>query len=341
MVRVHTLGIDLAKRVIQMHGIDKSGRVVLKRRLSTAEATKLLGRLKPCLIGMEAGSGSNHLGRELIALGHEVRLMPASYVKPYVKTNKNDANDAEAICEAVQRQTMRFVPVKTKTQQSILMIHRTRALLTRHKVSLTNAIKALLAEFGIVVAKHSPGTKDAFRIIDDAGNGLPPLARQALHMLLEQWRATEARIKECRKQLKSILKDDPASLRLATIPGISELAATALVASVGDGHSFRSARQFAAWLGLVPQQHSSGERQLLGRISKRGDPYLRHLLVLGAMALMSTRRKSPHAMVKWAANIAQRKSYRLALVALANKLARIAWAVLVKGHAYQANLGTT
>ncbi|MBS1985522.1 MAG: IS110 family transposase [Bdellovibrionales bacterium] len=332
---VHTLGIDLAKRVIQIHGTDNTGQVVLRRRLSRGNAGSFFKKLKPCLIGIEACSGSNHLGRELIALGHDVRLMPASYVKPYVKTNKNDANDAEAICEAVRRPNMRFVPVKSKEQQATLVVHRTRALLMRHRVSLTNAIKAVLAEFGVVVAKHSPGTKDAFRTIEVAADGLPELARQSLQLLVQQWRTTDAHIKECRKKLQSLHKSDPVSIRLATVPGITELAATALVASIGNGHAFKSGRQLAAWLGLVPKQLSSGEQQILGRISKRGDPYLRRLFVLGAMGLMSRRRKTPHAIVHWAHRLADRKRYKLALVALANKLARIAWAVLVKGEAYR------
>jgi transposase len=285
---------------------------------------------------MEATSGVNHLAQRLTAIGHTVKLMPASYIKPYVKTNKNDANDAEAICEAVRRPNMRFVPFKSPEQQAVLMLHRTRALLTRQKVSLTNALKAALTEFGIVVARRTLGTNEAIRVISDLTEArLPALARASLSLIVEHLKATEAQLLECRNLIDAICEQTQPCQRLMTVPGIGSLAATALVAVVGDGSGFRSGREMAAWLGLVPKQHSSGGRQILGGISKRGDSYLRRLLVIGAMALMRGGEKSKYRMVHWAVSLAGRKCYKVAAVALANKLARIAWAVLAKGQPFK------
>jgi transposase len=336
MKAIHTVGLDIAKAVLQVHAVSESGEVVLKRRLATKDVTCFFEELPPCLIGMEAGGGANYLAQKLAAIGHTVKVMPASYVKPYVKTNKNDSNDAEAICEAVRRPNMRFVPVKCPEQQAILNLHRTRALLSRQKVSLTTSLKAALAEFGIAVAKNSPGTRDALRFIDNSKEkSLPRLARASLKLLVAHLNVTEARIRECQKLIDAIHKKTKPCLRLATVPGIGPLAATALVAIVGDGTTFRSGREMAAWLGLVPRQHSSGGRQALGGISKRGDSYLRRLLVIGAMSLMNRGRKSKYRMVHWALSLAACKHYKIAAIALANKIARIAWAVLAKGKPFR------
>lgn len=336
MAQIHTVGVDIAKATLQVHAVSESGAVVLKRRLMTKEVVCFFKELPPCLIGMESGRSTNYLAQKLTAIGHSVKVMPASYVKPYVKTNKNDSNDAEAICEAVRRPNMRFVPIKCPEQQAVLNLHRTRALLTRQKVSLTIHLKAALAEFGIVVAKNSPGTRDALRVIGNSKDkSLPRLARTSLRLLVEQLNVTEARILECQKLIEAIHKQSKSCLRLATVPGVGPLVATALVAVVGDGSAFRSGRELAAWLGLVPRQRSSGERHVLGGISKRGDLYLRRLLVIGAMSLMSKGQKSKHRMVHWALSLAARKHYKIAAVALANKLARIAWAVLAKGRPYK------
>lgn len=336
MNQIHTVGVDIAKRFLQVHAVSEAGEVVLKRKFTTKELTCFLEKVPPCLIGMEAGGGANHLAQELTAIGHTVKIMPASYVKPYVKTNKNDPNDAEAICEAVRRPTMRFVPVKCPEQQAILVLHRTRTLLSRQRISLINALKAALTEFGIVVAKNSPGTREAFRVIGaSTEKSLPGLARASLTLFVKQLKANEAALLECRKLIDALHKRTESCVRLETVPGIGSLAATALVAIVGDGTGFRSGREMAAWLGLVPRQHSSGSRQALGGISKRGDSYLRKLLVIGAMSLMNRGSKSKYRMVHWALGIASRKHYKIGAVALANKIARIAWAVLVGGQPFR------
>lgn len=335
MTAIHTVGIDIAKKVSQLHAVAECGQVVLKRQLPTKELRHFFEELPPCLIGMESSSGANYLARELGAIGHTVKLMPAKYVKPYVKTNKSDANDAEAICEAVNRPNMRFVPIKQLEQQSILTLHRTRTLLIKQKVSVVNSMKSCLTEFGIVVARNISGTKVALQAVADPQEiRLPNSARSALTLLAEQLKATEARILQCEKLIESVYNQSPPCRRLATVPGIGVLAATALVAVVGDGSGFHSGRELSAWLGLVPRQHSSGGRQTHLGISKRGDAYLRQLLVMGAMSIMRSGLKSKYHMVHWAINLATRKRYKIGAVALANKLARIAWAVLTKGQAF-------
>jgi transposase len=262
--------------------------------------------------------------------------MPASYVKAYVKTHKNDANDAEAICEAVQRPNMRFVPTKNVQQQAVLSLHRVRKLLIGQRVALSNSLRGILVEFGIVVPKRAIGISEAFQLIEDEScEMIPPIGRTALRLLGEQYKTTGRRIERCTKQIESWHKKSPDSRRLGTVPGVGALAASALVATVGDAQQFRSGREMAAWLGLVPLQKSSGGRQVLGRISKRGDSYLRGLLYMGAMSVLRGGDHSKHYVVRWAAGLAKRKSYRLASVALANKLARIAWAVLAKGENFR------
>lgn len=336
MLPVRTIGLDISKRVFQLHAVDSKGKPVLRRKLSHSQMIEILTDLNPCLIGIEATAGANYLARELRGLGHDARLMASSFVRPYVKTNKNDANDAEAICEAVRRPNMRFVAVKTPEQQAMLTLHRTRALLARHKVATTNAIKAFLTEFGILVGSRAFGTAEAVKLVDTAPDSkLPEFARIALGELVTHFRAIEARLKACRALIDRWHKQNPACVRLATIPGLSTLASTALVATIDDGKCFRSGRQFAAWIGLVPRQWSTGGRQVLGRISKRGDAYLRKLFIMGAMSTMRAGAKSKHRIVHWALRLAERKRYFLAVVALANKLARIAWAVLVRGKEFR------
>ena len=328
MSEITVIGLDLAKHVFQVHGADPDGRPVLRKRLRRGQVLEFFASLSPCLIGMEACAGSHYWGRELQALGHEVRLIPPQYVKPYVKTNKNDATDAEAISEALTRPTMRFTAVKSAEQQSVLMLHRTRELLVRQRT--------MLGEFGIVAAKGLSCAGDLIKRIEDpADTALPDLPRQALQCLTSQIRAIQEQIALIEKKLLAWHSSCEASRRLAEIPGVGLITATAVVASVGNATQFRSARQFAAWLGLVPQQHSSGGKQRLGHISKRGDGYIRRLLVHGARAHLSWSRRKKQIRSAWLTGLLARRPTNVVLLAMANKTARIAWAMLSRGERYQ------
>ena len=283
---ITTLGIDLAKSVFQLHGIDAAGAVVLQKKLRRNAVLDYLGKLEPCLVGMEACATSHYWAREIAALGHEVRLIPPSYVKPYVKRQKNDAADAEAICEAVTRPNMRFVPVKSEDQQSILVLHRSRDLLMRQRTMTLNAIRAHLAEFGIVAAQGARKVTDlARRLAAPDELALPAFARSALLSLAAQLDTLAKEIGRIERQLMIWHRESEASRRLETIPGVGLITATALAASVPDPGVFKSGRQFAAWLGLVPRQNSSGGKERLGRVSKMGNGYLRKLLVVGATSV--------------------------------------------------------
>ncbi len=344
MGEVSVIGLDLAKNVFQLHGVDAHGKVVLRRRLRRAQVEEFFATLPPCLVGMESCPGAHHWARVLQRLGHRARIMPADYVRPYRKGGKNDASDAEAICEAVQRPGMRFVAVKTAEQQGVLALHRARALLVRQEVALVNAMRAVLAEHGVVLGR---GRREAVRAVahlleeGEGAEALPESVRVALAALLEAHRQLEARVRALDAALRTWHRGCEASRRLATIPGIGVLTATALVATVGEGGAhFRSGRHLAAWLGLVPRQHSSGERQRLGRISKRGNGYLRRLLVLGAQALLRHVRRHMAAgrpsALPWAERLLRRRPPNVVAVALANKLARQAWAVLHHGEPWRA-----
>ena len=290
---ITTIGFDLAKTVFQVHGADGEGRVVLRRKLRRGKVLALFAGLPTCLVGMEACASAHYWARELQALGHEVRLIPPQYVRPFVKTNKNDAADAEAICEAVTRPTMRFAAAKSSEQQSVLMLHRARELLVRQRTMVINALRGHCAELGLIVAQGPSKVEELVAIIEDPDDGrLPPLAREALGMLVEQLRSAQARIKVLEATLLAWHRSNQASRRLATIPGVGVITATALVATIGDGAQFRSGRQLSAWLGLVPRQHSSGGKDRLGRISKRGDGYIRRLLVHGARTVLRWRASS-------------------------------------------------
>ena len=328
MSEITVIGLDLAKHVFQVHGADPDGRPVLRKRLRRGQVLEFFASLSPCLIGMEACAGSHYWGRELQALGHEVRLIPPQYGKPYVKTNKNDAIDAEAISEALTRPTMRFTAVKSAEQQSVLMLHRTRELLVRQRT--------MLGEFGIVAAKGLSCAGDLIKRIEDpADTALPDLPRQALQCLTSQIRAIQEQIALIEKKLLAWHSSCEASRRLAEIPGVGLITATAVVASVGNATQFRSARQFAAWLGLVPQQHSSGGKERLGHISKRGDGYIRRLLVHGARAHLSWSRRKKQIRSAWLTGLLARRPTNVVLLAMANKTARIAWAMLSRGERYQ------
>jgi transposase len=334
-MQVITVGLDIAKNVFQVHGIDDQGRAVLRRKVRRDQLLKLFGELEPCLVGMEACATAHHWARELRALGHEVRLMPPAYVKAYVKRNKNDAADAEAICEAVTRPTMRFVPIKSAEAQSVLMLHRARHLLVRQRTAQVSALRAHLAEYGVVAAKGISRLRDLLPVLD-AGAGLPELARQTLLLIAQLIEALTIQIRRIETELLAWHRSNPASQRLETIPGVGFITATALAATVLNARAFRSGRQFAAWLGLVPRQNSSGGKERLGGISKMGDRYLRHLLVVGATAVVRYTRRKATTISIWANRLLDRKPARLVTVAVANKMARIAWAVMAREENYRA-----
>ncbi|WP_207541025.1 IS110 family RNA-guided transposase [Sabulicella rubraurantiaca] len=335
-MEVATVGLDLAKHVFQVHAVDASGVVLLRKSLRRSQVLPFFASLPRCLVGMEACGTSHHWARELIGLGHEVRLMPPAYVKPYVKRGKTDAADAEAICEAVSRPTMRFVPVKSREQQAALSMHRTRDLLVKQRTQLVNMMRGLLAEFGIIMPDGlEQALVTARQLVDGEVPDVPPAAVTIVGVLSQQALDTDVRLREIDRALAAMQRADDAAQRLATLPGIGPVAATALAASVTDPGQFRSARQFAAWLGLTPLQNSSGGKERLGRISKMGDRYLRKLLVIGATSLIRRARQTTDAMGRRLADLLARKPVRLATVALANKMARIVWAVLTRGGTYQ------
>lgn len=333
---VQTLGIDLAKSVFQVHGVAADGSVVVRKKLRRAAVLDYLASLPPCLVGMEACSTAYYWAREISKLGHEVRLMPPTYVKPYVKRQKNDAADAEAICEAVTRPNMRFVPIKSAERQAVMTLHRSRDLLIRQRTMLLNAVRGHLAEFGLIAAQ---GPRSLWKLIEevrcDAHENLPALARTILLGMADQIVALNGQIGALERELADWLKRDEPSRRLMTIPGIGYISATAIAATVADASAFSSGRQFAAWVGLTPRQNSSGGRTRLGRISKKGNSQLRRLLVAGATALLRHVRTHKSATGEWVRSLAAKKPARLVTVALANKTARIVWAVLAKGETYQ------
>jgi transposase len=334
MSEITTIGLDLAKHVFQVHGVDAQGTTVLRRQLRRGQVLAFFSRLPRCVIGLEACATAHYWARELGALGHEVRLMPAQYVKAYIKRNKHDAADAEAICEAVQRPTMRFVPVKTAEQQATALLHRGREQLVRQRTMLVNALRAHLAEFGIVAAQGLRNVGELIAIVrDDGDTRLPDLARQVLQVLANQIEQIETAVAGLERQLLAWHKTNPVSQRLASIPGIGPTIATAIATTVADPKAFRSGREFAAWLGLVPRQNSTGGKTRLGGITKRGNRYLRRLLINGASANL-LRSKATKA-DPWVIGLRRRRPPLVVAVALANKTARIAWAVMLREKEYQ------
>jgi transposase len=334
MKAVVTIGLDLAKRVFQVHGVDAAGATIVRKKLRRSEVMVFFAQLPPCRIGLEACATAHYWARELQVLGHEVRLMPPQYVKAYLKRHKNDAADAEAICEAVQRPNMRFVPVKSAEQQSVLVLHRSRDLLVRQRTALVNALRAHLAEFGIVEAQGLQNVGRLGELIEDeADPRVPELARAAARVIVQQIKGLNSNIDAITVQIRTWHATAEVSRRLATIPGIGALIASALAATVPNPRVFASSRAFAAWLGLVPRQNSSGGKDRLGRISKQGNGDLRRLLIIGAQAAL-LRSKMLRAQ-PWVAALLARKPRLVVAVALANKIARIAWAVMTRGDTFR------
>ena len=336
MGEVITIGLDIAKSVFQVHGVDGSGAVVIRKRVSRAKVLEFFAGLPRCLVGIEACPAAHHWARELQTIGHTVKLMPPSYVKAYLKRSKNDANDAAAICEAVTRPSMRFVAIKTKEQQAALILHRARQLLVRQRTMLSNAIRGHLAELGIVSAKGRNGTGELLEIItNDADSRIPLAARSILKVLAAQYNAIGTEIASIGKSILAWHRSCEPSRRLEEIPGIGPIVATALVAEIGDWKAFRSGRGLAAWIGLVPKQHTTGGKDKLGSIAKQGNRYLRWLLVSGAMAVIRYAQKHGTKKRPWLGRLMERRPTKVAAVALANKMARIAWAIIARGERYR------
>jgi transposase len=332
-MNVQTIGIDLGK--FHVVGLDQPGNVVLKRRPSRSQLLHQLANTPACLIGMEACCGAHYLGAALIAQGHEVRLIPPQFVRPFVKSNKNDYKDAEAIAEAVQRPTMRFVPIKTQDQLDLQALHRVRDRLVSRRTAVINQIRAFLLERGITFRRGRKYLQQLLPLIlEDAELNLSPLLRQLLDQVWQEWKALALQIEATSRQIETIAADDLACQRLQQIPGVGPLVATAMVAAVGNGSAFVKGRDFAAWLGLVPRQHSTGGKSKLLGISKRGNPYLRRLFIHGARSVLTQAKREQLDFSGWINQLEQRMHRNVAVVALANKLARIAWAVLAKGANY-------
>ena len=333
---VTTVGLDIAKSVFQVHGVDATGQVVIRRQLKRRYVLAFFQKLPACLVGIEACASSHHWSRELKALGHTVRLMPPAYVKPYVKRQKNDAADAEAICEAVTRANMRFVATKTHEQQSCLTLHRTRHLFIRQQTAVINVIRAHLAEFGIVAPVGRKGVEELLDVVaDPRDKRVPAIVRMCLARLAAQLRRLKEQILEFDRMIMVWHRSNEASKRLDAIPGVGPVLATALVASIADPKAFRSGRNFSAWIGLVPKQHSSGGKDRLGGISKQGDRYLRSLFMAGALAVIRYAKINGTKHRPWLTALLARRPTKVAAIALANKIARMAWAMMARGERYK------
>jgi transposase len=336
MQAVTTIGLDIAKSLFQVHGVDAEGKAVIRRQLKRRYVLAFFQKLPSCLVGIEACASSHHWSRELQALGHKVRLMPPAYVKPYVKRQKNDAADAEAICEAVTRANMRFVATKTPEQQSCLMLHRTRPLFIRQQTAVINSIRAHLAEFGIVAPVGRNGVAELLGVVSDPSDKrVPEVARACLAALGAQLRLLKVQILEFDRMINAWHRSSETSKRLDEIPGVGPALATALIASVADPRIFRSGRDFSAWVGLVPKQRSSGGKDKLGSISKQGDRYLRSLFTAGALAVIRYAKIHGTKHRPWLTALLARRPTKVAAIALANKIARMAWAMMAKGERYK------
>ncbi len=336
-MNLKTIGMDLAKNVFQLHGADSQGKTVLKKQLKRAQVLSFFANLVPCRVGMEACGSAHYWARKLVAMGHTVQLIPPQYVKPFVKRNKNDAADAEAICEAVVRPNMPSVPIKTVEQQAILSVHRARQGFVKARTAQANQIRGLLAEYGLTIPvgiRHIPSCVAV--IIDDARNELPMSFRHLLQTLADHFKALDQQVSQLELEIKCWHRDCAASTQLAAVPGIGPITASALVASIGDARNFKNGRQMAAWMGLVPRQHSTGGKTILQGISKRGDSYLRTLLIHGARAVV---RVSEHKVSAdpWLKTLMARRNKNIAAVALANKNVRVIWSMLIHDRNYVPN----
>ena len=337
-MKTNMIGMDLAKSVFQVHGVDGAGQAVIRQQLKRGQVEKFFAKLEPAVVGMEACGGAHHWGRVLQALGHEVRLMPAAYVKPYVKRNKTDGRDAEAICEAMQRPSMRFVAVKRPEQQAMMTVHRTRALFVRQRTMLANALRAMFAEFGMVAPTGLKGLQSLMAELP-APAGVPEASHQALTMLARQWQALDADIKALEQQIVQSVRANEAARRIMAIPGVGPITASAVVAAVSDMKQFRSGRGFAAWLGLTPRQNNSAFTRRSGGISKMGQRDIRCLLILGASSHLrheQARKRMKAPTDPWLAGLLARRPVKVAAVARAAKTARIIWALLAKDRCYRA-----
>jgi len=333
---VKVVGIDLAKSVFHLHGVNGQGKVVICKKLSRRKLTEFMVRLSPCLVGLEACGGSHDWARRLMAMGHDVRLISPQFVKPYVKSNKNDVADAAAICEAMQRPDMRFVPIKGVEQQDIQSLHRARSLAVSHRTAQANQMRGLLMEYGVVITKSIAALRKAVpEILEDADNALTPMFRELLCGLWEEMLRLDQRVAAYDTQIKHLSEQSELCKRLMTIPGIGPMVSTALVAAVADGKAFKSGREMAAWLGLVPRQHSTGGKPRLLGISKRGDVYLRKLLIHGARAALRWADRKQDRRSRWVSELATRRGQNIAAVALANKTMRTAWVLMTREEEYR------
>ncbi|MFZ0469802.1 MAG: IS110 family transposase [Thiogranum sp.] len=336
-MKITTVGIDLAKNVFQVHGVDRRGRPVIEKCLKRKQMLVFFAQLTPCLVGMEACGGAHYWARKLQAQGHTVKLMAPQFVKPYVKSNKTDAADAEAICEAVTRPNMRFVPIKNADQQSVLSLHRARQGFVRARTAQANQIRGLLAEYGITLPQGiSHVTKQLPGIVENAENDLPGVFRELLIRLGAHLRELDRQVQELEAQIHAWHRTNEESQKLARMPGVGPLTASALIASIGDARHFKNGRELAAWLGLVPRQHSSGGKVLLQGISKRGDAYLRTLMIHGARSVIRVAQGKTTSTDRWSTAMLGRRHKNIAAVARANKNARVAWALLAHGRDYNA-----
>ena len=336
MTRISTIGLDLAKNVFQLHGVDASGAVVLRRQLRRGAVEKFFAQLPPCLVGMEACGSAHHWARVIGRYGHEVKLMPPAYVKPYVKRNKNDGRDAEGICEAVTRPTMRFVPVKSVEQQAALAVHGTRALLVRQRTMAANALWAALSELGIVAAQGYEGLRELMTRLEAPSEEIPEMMRSALLVLARHWQALDTDERVLEQQIAKAARCDQEARRLMAVPGVGPITATMVLAKVPDAKVFRSGRDFAAWIGLTGKDHGTGGKHRPGRISKQGDRALRALLISGASSHLRQQKRRGIS-DPWLRELLARRPYKVAMVAFAAKTARILWAMLVKGEPYRAS----
>lgn len=335
-MNIKFLGIDLAKRVFQLHGIDEEGKVILKKRLNQKGLTELITKLPICSIGMEACSTAHYWARKFKVLGHEVRLINPAFVKPYVKSNKNDERDAEAICEAMTRPTMRFVQIKSVEQQDLQALHRIREQLISNRTALANQVRGLLSEYGIVLPQEIQNIRKLLPTIsDDTTNELTDFSRSLFQELYNDFVYLDSRIKSCDATLATLFKSDERCQRIGDIPGIGGITATALISAIGDLSTFKNGRAFSAWIGLVPKQASSGQKQILKGISKRGNSYLRKLLIHGARSIVFRSKNKIDQRSLWIEQLKNRRGMNKAVVAVANKNARIIWALLTKNESYR------